>query len=144
MLKFYDQTSFTNHESGTYGDCMSACIRTVLQMDLDAFVNYGDKSIYDTYESAWKALFKALSLLGFVIRYEALAGDTDCARFPRVVIMAGASPRNEGVKHAVVWNMDIDKLLHDPHPSRDGLASHTGFYYLMSHDDPSAGFRLPQ
>jgi len=143
MLKFYDQTSFTDPQKGTYGDCMNACIRTVLQMDLDAFVNYGDKSIYETYETAWRALIKALSLLGFAIHYQALSKGADNTLFPRIVIMAGISPRNEGVRHAVVWNMDINMLLHDPHPSRDGLASQIGFYYFIPHADNGEGMRFP-
>lgn len=119
MLKF-DQTTFSNHSLGEYGDCARAVVYTLAQRDLN-LPHPIQKST-----GGWNPdFFEKLEvehqlLLNFFPREQ--------ASFPRFLGRSGISPR--GIRHLVVWDRDMNTLFHDPHPSRLGLSTVDGWFVL--------------
>lgn len=123
MLNLFDQTTFSDRAAGTHGDCFRACIATVLQIDPNSLPH----PIADG--GGWSGAFwPALRKLGFTVRtidHDGAPDDRHLADgqgfiIPRVVMAAGDSPRGQWL-HSVVWDRYSGKMIHDPHPSRDGL-----------------------
>lgn len=55
----------------------------------------------------------------------------------RHMIASGPSPRHEGSTHSVVWYGGRDgRVVHDPHPSRDGLAGDPIDWLYIGADPP--------
>lgn len=98
--------------SGRLGDCLRACVASQLDVDRAEVPHF----VESTY---WlKALGEWLYPRGLSVRW------VDPPRFPvrfgqPEVIGLGMSIR--GVMHAVVLDAATGALVHDPHPSRDGL-----------------------
>jgi hypothetical protein len=117
------------------GNCFSACVASILEMDL-AEVPYfmGDEP--DEADDKWFArLDEWLKPHGFY----AMCLRADSEWKPKGLnILSGKSPR--GVKdddmHSVV--ADGTELVHDPHPTRDGLLSHHDVVVLVSIDPAEA------
>lgn len=108
-----DQTKF-----GKGGNCMSACIASILEMDLNEVPNFFE--ITDTDIEWWTAVRTFLrergwGLLSIGVTEDMLKG------YEGIFIVGGASPRFPGskVQHAVIWQNG--KLTHDPHPDRLGV-----------------------
>lgn len=109
------------------GDCLRACIATVLGYELDNvphFVQYvehpaGSPSLW------WWALVGFCHVAGWEIIYEP---DAFIDSLPQGWALAeGLSPR--GHQHVcVAWNGEV---VHDPHPSRSGLTEITGWYPIF-------------
>lgn len=141
-LQFYDQTTFSDPDRGTHGDCCRACVATIMQIDpatLPHPISLG---------GGWNTKFHAaLRDLGAAIRsisYDpAFAPDCEIRDaswggfvVPRIVMAAGPSPRGEWL-HAVVWDRLADRLVHDPHPSRAGLVRIQAFDYIGPYPVPA-------
>lgn len=134
ILTLYDQTTFSDKESGTHGDCFRACVATLLQIDPVHLPHPIAAS------GEWSgAFFPAIRKRGFIIRnMEFLGGEIpDCeivderyhgVSVPRIVMAAGPSPRD--VMHSVLFDRTSQRVIHDPHPSRAGLVSIESFDYL--------------
>jgi hypothetical protein len=102
---------------GTRGDCMRACIATLLQEDpttLPHFVN-------DPNEPNWlNGLNKFLATRGlFYVQVPNVRMFWPCAAGDVYHLLIGTTKRE--TKHAVVAMNG--KMIHDPHPSREGLIS---------------------
>lgn len=102
-----DQTRF-----GADGNCFAACLATLLGLDMQEVPEANE----------WLRQ-RGLALVVVDVK------DKPFYRLPPgvPVILGGVSPRNPEWSHAVVgmsaddgWNYDI---LHDPHPSRDGIGA---------------------
>ena len=110
-----DQTRFS--ENGDRGDCQSACIASLLNMDMKDVPYFYEKN--DTVYF-FRAMNRFLALHGLV-HLETSPVNFHQAHFKEAAscyhMIYGESPR--GVRHAVVaLNGEI---VHDPHPSRAGL-----------------------
>lgn len=131
----HDQTTFSDPDAGTHGDCARACIATILQIEPMILPH----PIAE--DGGWSGGFtKALRGLGWCYRsatYDARTAkhpdlyDPSWGDFilPRLVMAAGPSPRGSWL-HAVVWDRIAGKMIHDPHPSRDGLSAIAALDYL--------------
>lgn len=99
-----DQTTFADSLHG--GNCLQACVATILQEPLDMVPNFY------LFGAVWvKALNLYLSLWALNIERD------DDER--RLTIAVGVSDR--GVKHCVLYVNGT--MVHDPHPSRSGLVT---------------------
>lgn len=134
MIQLYDQTTFSDTQAGTHGDCNRACVATIMQIDPSILPHPIGP------DDEWNgAYLKALrELLGVQIRAGDYAPETatladlaDDTGFviPRVVMAAGPSSRGPW-NHAVVWDRIANRMIHDPHPSRDGIETVMWIDYL--------------
>lgn len=132
-LTFHDQTTFSDAELGTHGDCCRACCATILGIDPKALPHPIAES------GDWNMAFhRTLRDMGFSIRTfpncelasETILFDPEWGNFqiPAIVMATGISPR--GVRHAVVYDRVASRMLHDPHPSRSGIEVIEDFDYL--------------
>ncbi len=117
-MKPVDQTKYGLHD----GDCFTACVASILELPIDAvpaFVRWGD---------AWLTCFAGwLASLGLAAtRCVAMDGSPPP---PGYSIAGGPSQRFAGRIHAcVAWS---GVVVHDPHPSRDGLPSGIHDYVVI-------------
>ena len=137
MTAFATQEFLHDPDAGTIGDCWRAGIASVLGIpiaDVPHFLRDNPDQEGDT-EARW---FNAtqrwlterrLAVLWYdnpdAVRAEC-RGETSA--FPHILV-DGYSPR--GVRHVVVGDAITGEVLHDPHPSRDGLTSVTGAFVLV-------------
>lgn len=102
------------------GDCMIACICTVLEIPYDSTVDALREEIDRIVERRgnWFEFLRAWALgRGYTLHAETVP-----EKVPPFVrtIAGGESPRGCKAGHAVVC-YGAEQLLHDPHPSREGL-----------------------
>lgn len=107
---------------GVPGDCMRACVATILEITLDEVPHF---ALFKWWEQALD-LWVAGHVPGYnVDRYDATTawGDRRGHRGDTVAryMLGGTSPR--GVKHVVV--AEAGETVWDPHPSRAGLTEAT-------------------
>ena len=117
-MKPVDQTTF----GFPGGNCFSACVASILELSLEDVPYFmgtledGDEW-FDKFEN-WLARH---SLYPVMFKLS-IAEDNDW-RPSGLHILSGKSPRAKTDEmHSVV--ADKSKVLHDPHPSRDGILSH--------------------
>lgn len=142
-MKPVDQTQYgTGANLEPLGDCWSACIASILELDIVEVPHFYEKWPAKNYGPD-KALIEAsdwladrgyrLLPIGYIDRGAArLIKGTIC-------IVSGISPRSgeKKVEHAVVGRIKDDgsfDILHDPHPSRDGVVKITGFEIIIKMD----------
>jgi hypothetical protein len=109
-----DQTIPFEAGSVVLGNCLQACVASIHELPIEAVPHFVQ------FENFGEALRLWLDGRGFALVERATLKHPDIAPWqPGVPILAfGKSPRG-GWAHSVVWQ-DGD-LLHDPHPSHDGL-----------------------
>jgi hypothetical protein len=108
-----DQEFLHKPEEGSIGDCMRACLASVLELPISAVPHFA--KLYPTAPEFWNELMDWVELQGYDFSHVVPLSCIDPERF---YIVGGPSPRSG--RHAVVSKgMDI---VHDPHPSRAGLA----------------------
>lgn len=141
MLRLYDQTTFTDREMGTHGDCCRACVATLMQIDPQTLPHP------IAADGGWNMKFHAaLRQRGVTIRsidYDPIYApgceirDVNWGGFlvPRLVMAAGPSHRGDWL-HAVIWDRLAERIVHDPHPSRAGLRRFDSFDYLATYPKP--------
>lgn len=120
-MKFVDQIVFDDGK----GDCLAACVATVLGLTRKEVPNFAEMDFFE-------GMDKWLDEKGYkTIHLRFMNKDTlQTVWFgfdDQPVILYGSSPRFDAVKkrkgHAVVGQTDGYgvKMIHDPHPSREGL-----------------------
>jgi hypothetical protein len=112
-LVFVDQTILHNPPED-YGNCYNACLATIVGCTIEEtpqFIHKDGKSTLDGVHW-WTGTQRWLRKLGFNSSHEHDPPDVPC-------IAQGGSPRGNASGHCVVW--DKGQMVHDPHPSRDGL-----------------------
>lgn len=129
-MKLVDQTTFGEKE----GNCFSACVATILEMPID------DVPFFMIPEGWWEFLLDWLKSLGYYALNFQLEEFEDEYREafmeqlgPGLGIMGGKSPRGD-FDHAVVSNGY--GMVHDPHPSRDGILTQDGVVVLIKGISP--------
>lgn len=114
-----DQTIFGDGENGRpVGNCWQACVASLLDLPLDKVPHFALEC-----PNLW---FMSTRL--FVIEHSGFDLGCYIPDFPITfpggcVIGTGRSPRGN-FNHAVILDGVCGEMIHDPHPSRDGLADH--------------------
>lgn len=129
MSDFADQEYLNDPSTGTVGDCWRACIASVIGCpiaEVPHFVrDHGDDGWFEA-TNAWLA-----ARCGETIRYAPVeTWPPDLSTRRPYVILNGGSPRGE-FAHCVVADAASGDMVHDPHPSRDGITSVTGAFALV-------------
>ena len=115
-------------ESFEDGDCMRACIASLLELPLTTVPNFAENNAANFYEF----LTDFLSLYGLKAVDICFADKQGTEAIKDCVLIAtGVSPRalNDDQKHAVIWLNG--KILHDPHPSKAGLFGDPDRYTIL-------------
>lgn len=125
-MKPIDQTTFGK---GT-GNCMAACVASVLELPLDAIPDLRGDHQYAILSSWLMTLDLGIFSLGFAPALP-LADFTSRHTFwgTGFAIAGGKSPRGD-FGHAVVMRYD-GKIVHDPHPSRAGIENIDGVDFIV-------------
>ena len=124
-MKMHDQEHYHSLAEGTYGDCMRAALRTLLQDDLK---DCPHPVCDDGWSEEWEDY---LEEKGIVIRHTYLRDGRSYDHIPEICIAVGPAAR--GVSHAVVYNRITGTMIHDPHPSRSGLLKINWYYHVLDH-----------
>lgn len=118
-----DQEFVDDRENGQFGDCQRAVIASLLELPLSEVPHFlqetGDNNL-----QFWTAIQTFLAKRGLLhvsfSKFDA-AFYTETYGTPAIYHeISGPSPRGKGLWHCVVGCNG--KLVHDPHPSKAGLA----------------------
>jgi len=130
MIQLYDQTTYSDRAAGTFGDCTRACLRTLAQdpmPDLPHPIGPDAKWNLDFFEVLEEQY-------GWLHKTNPYRPNKDWSFLPRVIAAAGPTVRTHHEDgqplHLVIWDRVAGRMIHDPHPSRAGLISITGFDWL--------------
>jgi hypothetical protein len=112
-----DQQFLHLPDQGQHGDCMRACIASLLDLPI-ADVPHFAQIDADGGDNFWIGVTDFCRSRGFA--FVTVKGSFVWSADPIYHIIAGPSPRAAGVHHAVIG---LNGRVHfDPHPSRAGLA----------------------
>lgn len=127
-MKPVDQTKFGEVE----GNCLEACLASILELPLDKVPEFRS-----TRNSCW-----LIDLNHWLEQYGLQAMDVDdFSLVPKgYCIVAGASPRLKTLHGVVYLN---GKMVHDPHPSRDGIKSEPVYWTFFACLRPHKHKELP-
>lgn len=120
-----DQTKFGLPD----GDCFAACVASLLEMPLSEIPNFNKPT-----EDAWWFRFgEWMRVRGWHPVMLDNGGAGPGIAGPCFSLVGGDSPR--GVLHQTIWK--DGRMVHDPHPSRDGL-NNVSDVILLVPLDPAA------
>ncbi|WP_156748614.1 hypothetical protein [Mycobacterium sp. 1465703.0] len=135
--RFVDQEFLHDPDTGSVGDCWRAGIASILGCPIAAVPHFvrdypnqdGDEvARWFAETQQWLIANHDVTILYYdtpdAVRAECRA---ETSSYPHILI-DGRSPR--GVAHVVVGDAITGEIMHDPHPSRDGLADITGAFVL--------------
>lgn len=105
-MKPVDQTQFGKPD----GNCFAACIATILELTIDEVPNYKCSTWWQKY-------------LGWFYENNICWDICPIKGGEEYYIASGMASR--GLRHSVVYSGDT--MVHDPHPSRDGLMEVANF-----------------
>lgn len=111
-MKFVNQTKLHDPDKGIKGNCLTACIATLLHLDIEDVPNFEDISD-DTWFFEYKKWLYSKNMIPITFNNQ------DSISY--YTIMSGPSPRNPKLWHSVIYYKG--KIVHDPHPSKAGLVS---------------------
>lgn len=116
-MKPVDQQFVHDPANGQHGDCMRACIASLLELPIADVPHFAQLDA-DGKGDFWFAVTAFCRSHGFA--FVTVRGQFVWAEDAIYHIIAGPSPRGNGTHHAVVG---LNGRIHfDPHPSRAGLA----------------------
>lgn len=118
------------------GNCHQACLASVLEESLEDIPNFWEGN-EENVEGFWKDQRKWLRFRGWNIinvRFEEEYNIKESLN-EAIVIAMGKSPRDISNYHAVVWQSG--EIIHDPHPSKDGLIGKPKEFSILFPLDPS-------
>ena len=121
-MKPVDQTLF----GSPGGNCLPACVASLLNLTIEDVPHFGAEDWFDRLND-WLAP-RGYYAMCFTLPTE--------WRPPGLYILAGKSPRFTTL-HAVVARGN--EVIHDPHPSRAGVDSHTDATILVRMDPVADG-----
>lgn len=124
-MKPVDQTTFAPRAGEGAGNCLAACVASLLELDLDAVPNFAAIPIArGSAKQHWFVEFETwLAARGLAISIWYVTEKTDWYASPGTYLLAnGKSPRGD-FSHVVVCQVTegAAEIVHDPHPSRAGL-----------------------
>lgn len=133
MSTFADQEYLHDPENGSVGDCWRACIASVIGRpiaEVPHFVrDHGDEGWFEA-TNAWLAEHVGQTFLYYDGEHAARAERRHEVTPREYVLLDGKSPRGDWY-HVVVADAVTGEVVHDPHPSRAGLASIAGVFALV-------------
>ncbi len=140
-----DQNIYSDKEKGIAGNCLQACIASMLDLPLDSVPHF----MQDFPDNPWIAAKKWIKEQGYIVFsfcttaasvLDSLYIEGVCQNIqgtecfvPRYCILSGPGPR--GVNHAVIGQANGYgvKIIHDPHHSREGLLDgHRWVYFFLA------------
>lgn len=130
-----DQTIFSDDEEGRRGNCWIACIASILERPLESvphFVQIENEGGQHWFTHTWQWLLENGHRL-VQHTWDSLPDD-------RPHMRCGKSPRSTEERylgHAVVYVGE--EMVHDPHPSRDGILDVDTLYTIEPTLAPIAG-----
>ena len=121
-MKPVDQLIFND----TLGDCFRACVASIFEMPIKEVPNFWEQTqnaaVFWKLNSDWLAKNKGFRYINVSFK------ETGKHLVDGILCIAiGESPRGK-IDHAVVWQ---DGIIHDPHPSRAGLAEKPDMFTLF-------------
>ncbi len=125
-MKPVKQVCLYSDEGIGNGDCFAACLASLLEIPLwmvPPFHQMFGRRDWHSRINEWLDKF-------FNMTIESEYKDIDVSKLPEFYIACGASSR--GVKHAVIYSKG--KLVHDPHPSNEGIMSVEWVEYLEKNE----------
>lgn len=112
---------------------MQACIASILEVTIDQIPEFM-KDGFDAYEDNLSKWLKDMPFTLLEIRFIGEEGKINYIE-NGFTIITGESPRDSNYNHAVVcWNGEI---VHDPHPSRDGIVGNIKSHTVFVLKDPA-------
>jgi hypothetical protein len=123
-----DQEFLHDPENGVYGDCMRACIATLLSVqrsDVPHFLSDGDDCDAVEFSLRVNRFLKSFGL--FLVDMTGFDFSTDGETAEVYHLIYGYTER--GTYHAVVGKNG--RVIHDPHPSKAGLIGNDWIYGLL-------------
>jgi hypothetical protein len=129
-LQLYDMTEFSIPAIGSHGDCFRACVKTLFQISVDLPHPVSESGDWNT------KFLRALEKRKLFLSGRRWRDSEDHNYLPRVVIASGPTKRTPDTQanHAVIWDRAAKRMIHDPHPSREGLLSIEWLYYFERDD----------
>lgn len=114
IMNFIKQTKL-GHE----GNCLEACISSLTGIPLNDFP---DLSKIASENSNWWKILNNFLQENYEIYCESVNYEAGKNHYKRgIVIAIGNSPNCDNEKHAVLWDMEKDKMIFDPSPTNRGL-----------------------
>lgn len=127
-MKPVDQDRFYDKDKGTRGNCLQATVASILDLNLDDVPNFMDAPEEIGFWGLFHQYLRSRGFLALEIQRATLILEPDC-----YYLAHGDSPR--GVKHSVIYRKG--RLVHDPHPSREGLVRDPDYICLLVPIDPA-------
>lgn len=113
-----NQTYLTSEDGSTRGNCMSACLASMLELDINKVPHFAAM-----HEDEWSDAFhqflyeNGCRFMGTIFTEEEVK---DYKGIDGYVMVAGKSPRTFAKNgHAVIYK--DGKFFFDPHPSKEGI-----------------------
>lgn len=130
-MKPVDQAQFgTKPGKPDAGNCFSACIASILELPITAIPNFATlPDEQDAWDDAIREYLAPFGLWILTLSSKAMDGGKWAPLGYHII--SGKSPRG-GCLHSVVGF--CGKIVHDPHPSRAGLASVETFSVFVALD----------
>jgi len=127
-VKPVTQTVLGGGEDGKpAGNCFRACLASVIECDIDSFPEFENMG-----RDWWNPFQKSLGEHGYMCHGFGKPEDMDNPELaPGVdgyIVVSGGSPRGYSRGHAVIYK--DGEMVHDPHPSREGITGLNGFYMI--------------
>lgn len=130
-MRLQHQTTFGGPDAPDEekGNCYPVAIASLLGVDAGRVPNFIRADDYVDETAAWLAE-RGLAIIGFECNP---VEHVEQWRDRVTTIASGRSPRGDW-QHAVLWRGG--KLLHDPHPSGDGIVGEPTYYEVLIVIDP--------
>lgn len=130
------------------GNCWAAAIASILEVPITEVPNF--EVWFPWSDGFWYELTERFLIKkGYILEYrpEFRCFHPDCVKEDldadfinfdiegmqerlkdKYYFVSGDSPRGQGVKHVTIWQNG--KMVHDPHPTRDGILTHQNFDHI--------------
>lgn len=109
------------------GDCYRACIASMLELPISAVPNFME----DGKENFDPKFYRWLISFGIHAMDVTLEGGQTSFYKDVPMIAGGRSPRGSNLEHRHCVIYQNDALLHDPHPSREGLRGPPDIFTIL-------------
>ena len=124
QTRFYDPDAPVDQQRG---NCLTAVVASLLELDIDQVPNFVQDDVDSGGANNWfTSLLRFLADRGWRLHYVTPTTDLPLGAY---YTAAGISPRGNGEIHHVVVCQD-GRMVHDPHPSGDGLLTEERWWAL--------------